>query len=487
MSKKYTLEDFKKIVNNLVGNEYSVLSKEYINNKTKVEIIHNSCGNKYFVTPNKFILGRRCPKCSHPSFLKTQKEYEDEVKNLVGNEYTILSEYKGTQQPIIIRHNICGHEYKTPAISILRGRRCPKCSHPSRLKEQDTLFKEIKNTDSNYTLISKYVGRKVKITLRHELCGNEFQTYSWNFLKGGVRCPECKNFSSSKFEKEVQSFIKSTYNGKVKNNVRIGNGHGKEIDIYIPEKQIGIECDGLYWHSVQKNKSKFNLLEKTKFFNDLGIRIVHIFEDEWQEKQEIVKDKLKSILNLDKNKIYARKCVPVILESSEANLFLNKFHIQGCGSSTYKVGLKYNEKLVAVMTFIKSRKGITSHKEESIELFRFATDGHVVGGFSKLLKFAINTFKFSSIITFADIRWSSLEDNVYIKNGFKLNHLSEPGYWYFKTNKRVHRSAFMKYKLKEKFPELYNENLTEKQIMEKAGYKYIYDCGNMVFTFTGNN
>ena len=83
---------------------------------------------------------------------------------------------------------------------------------------------------------------------------------------------------------------------------------GKEIDIYIPEIKLGIEFNGLYWHSEEGGKDSKYHLNKTELCESNGIKLIHIFEDEWLYKKNIVKSRLKNILGLTENKIYARKC-----------------------------------------------------------------------------------------------------------------------------------------------------------------------------------
>ena len=51
--------------------------------------------------------------------------------------------------------------------------------------------------------------------------------------------------SRSMLEEEVLEFIKSIYHGIIKLNDRTVL-NPKELDIYIPDKQLAIEVDGLY-------------------------------------------------------------------------------------------------------------------------------------------------------------------------------------------------------------------------------------------------
>ena len=109
-------------------------------------------------------------------------------------------------------------------------------------------------------------------------------------------------------------------------------------------------------------------------------------------------------------------------------------------------------------------------------------------GFSKFIKYIFKNYnEISTLYTFADLRWSDKTNNVYTKAGFSLKYCTAPDYFYIKEKNRFHRSTFMKFKLKKKFPEFYSDNLTEKEIMKKAGYKIIYDCGNALFILNRKN
>jgi len=138
------------------------------------------------------------------------------------------------------------------------------------------------------------------------------------------------------------------------------------------------------------------------------------------------------------------------------------------------------------MTFIPPRIALGHHKTSGkIELLRYATKYNIIGGFSKLLKYFINNYKnqYSEIITYADLKWSDYKNNVYEKNGFTCDHISAPGYSYYDqhTFKQYSRYSFRKQALKTKFPAIYDEKLTEFQIMDKTKYLRIWDCGNAVY------
>jgi hypothetical protein len=174
---------------------------------------------------------------------------------------------------------------------------------------------------------------------------------------------------------------------------------------------------GDYWHSEKYKPSEYHL-NKTLECEKIGYKLIHIFEYEWLNKQDIIKNKLNFYLNSYKECIYARKCMVKEISVSDKNKFLNKYHIQGEDKSKIKLGLFYQDELVAVMTFGKPR----FNKNYEYELIRYATSKHVIGGAGKLLKYFERNYKPKSIITYADRRFS--QGNMYSKLGFTLDHIS---------------------------------------------------------------
>ena len=211
--------------------------------------------------------------------------------------------------------------------------------------------------------------------------------------------------------------------------------NGTELDIYLPQYHIAIEYNGLYWHSEKNGKNKYYHLDKTKKCLERNIRLIHIFSDEWLRKKEIVKNRLLNLLNKNNIKIYARKCQIINLTKEEKKDFLNNHHLQGNDKSTIMIGLRYENKNVAVMTFGKLRSSLGNKKKESktFELYRFSSL-NVVGGFTKLLQYFINTYSPEKIITYADRNWSPLPDYCFYTSikGFKFISETKPNYYYTK-------------------------------------------------------
>ena len=259
----------------------------------------------------------------------------------------------------------------------------------------------------------------------------------------------------------------------------------QELDIYIPSKNIAIEFDGLLYHSSgYSSLSQCNSLEeyptyhleKTQACIEKGIQLFHIFENEWRDKKEIWQSVLLNAIGKSE-RVYARKCIIKEVPFKEAKEFLEKNHLQGTCSSKVNIGLYSGNTLVSLMTFGRPR----FNKLYDYELLRFCNNLNtsVVGGASKLLSYFIKTYNPKSILSYANLRWST--GNLYEQLGFTLISQSSPNYFYFNEDFILHsRIEFQKHKLKDKL-ENYNPDLTESENMYNNGYRKIYDCGNLVY------
>lgn len=277
-------------------------------------------------------------------------------------------------------------------------------------------------------------------------------------------CTICNPISElvSSMEKELCNFIESIYDGKVIQNYR----DEIEIDIYLPELKIGFEFNGVYWHS-EEFKGKWYHLDKTKKFQSKGINIIHIWEDDWTYKRDILKSQIRNWLGLTDDKIFARKCqVKEILDNKISNNFLNENHIQGVDKSFIRIGLFYNNRLVSIMTF-DYFEGRNKMEPGGWNLSRFCNSLNttVIGGASKLLKYFINIKNPKRIISYADSSWSN--GVLYDKLGFSVVGNSDPDYKYVVGNKRVHKSRYRKS----------NTGISESQL----NLNKIWDCGKIKF------
>ena len=131
----------------------------------------------------------------------------------------------------------------------------------------------------------------------------------------------------------------------------------KELDIYIPSKNIAIEFNGLYWHSDSVLKDKNYHYNKWKASHDQGIQLITVWEDDWRDKRDIVVRMLKHKLGVSEDEVvYARKCQVVVLPKQTAWKFLDDNHIQGHTFSSVYLGLTVGSELVAVMALTLNNK-----------------------------------------------------------------------------------------------------------------------------------
>lgn len=199
---KLNHQEFVKIIYDLVGNEYQVLSK-YINSETRIQLKHNICNYEYKVSPLHFIHNNsRCPKCAR--VMKSNTEiFKRQIFEIVNDEYSVLEEYKGNKRKILMKHNVCGYEWKVKPNNFLGGTRCPEC-FGGVIKLPEQFNKEFLDLAGNeYTLLDNYINTKTKLKVKHNLCNNEYLVAPCDFLSGR-RCPIC---SESKGEQKIRHWM----------------------------------------------------------------------------------------------------------------------------------------------------------------------------------------------------------------------------------------------------------------------------------------
>lgn len=253
--------------------------------------------------------------------------------------------------------------------------------------------------------------------------------------------------------------------------------NGKEIDIVVEDKKLGIEFDGLRYHSIiSGGKDKYYHLDKTELAEFKGYQLLHIFENEWDDiaKRTIWKSIIKSKLGLSDRRIFARKCILKSITPKDSREFFEKNHLSGFIGASIHLGLFYNDELVSAISYGKSRFA----KNEN-EIYRFASllDCQVIGALGKLL----SKLPKENLVSYADRRISGL-DSAYGK--FFANRKSLPPTWWgtkVKLGELRHRLNFTKAKVKEMIGDLYDDTKTVQSNMFNNDIDIIYDCGNWKF------
>ena len=433
--------------------------------------------------------GQGCPKCGilKHSFKNTKNTNQFIIEaNLLHNNMYDYSKtvYNHSKEKVII---ICPEhgEFEQRADMHLKGQGCLKCKlNIQTLSLEQFINKAIKIHGIKYDYSKvEYINSHEKVII---ICPEhgEFEQISNNHLNGSG-CPKCINIIS-KSEQEIYDFIKELGIDNIKQSDRtILNG--KELDIYLPDYNLAIEFNGLYWHDEYSKPDNYHLL-KTDECLSKNIQLIHIFEDEWLNKKDIVKSRIKNLVHKIKRdrRIYARKCFIKEIDSSIARSFTERNHLQGFVGAKVHLGLFFvlnnKEYLVSYMSFSNLRKNLGQKEtnDKYYELLRFCNviDYRVIGGASKLLKYFENKYLPEKIISYADRRWSN--GNLYNQLGFTQTHKSKPNYYYVEGIKRHNRFGYRKDILISKYnckPEM-----TEKEFCRDVlGLNRIYDAGNLVY------
>lgn len=295
--------------------------------------------------------------------------------------------------------------------------------------------------------------------------------YKWT-ARHGLR----KIYRSS-FEDEIVQFLEQNGVTNITRNTRRLIPEGKEIDIFLPDYNLAIEYNGVYWHNDRLEKiHRLYHYNKVLECRKKSIDLLTIFSHHWETKKDIIKKHLLYRLKKSQCKIFARNTIAKKISHSESKEFLNANHIQGSTIASFNYGLYDNDVLVAVMTFSESKSRKLNSKDVEVntyELVRYATSQTVVGGASKLLNAFLKEHSPKTIVSYSDNMYSS--GALYKTLGFNLES-ETVSYFYVDPSSlaHIHRYTLNKKKLVAKGADPLK---TERQITDELGYLRVPDCG----------
>lgn len=342
---------------------------------------------------------------------------------------------------------------------------CPFCSGREPIvgeTDLQTTDPEIYNEQVDKTIVVSR-GSSAELTWRC-IEGHEWSASVYQRTAHRSGCPSC--FSTafrSKAEVELSEWVESL-GLEVQTNTR-NILKGIELDLYIPEKALAVEYNGLYWHS-EWNHDKWYHHNKWKKCKEAGIQLIQIWEDQWIDRKSMVKDKLQSML-LGRASVGARTTYSCNLSYAEASDFLDETHLQGRSSGSSYLGLrdKKSDQILAVSVFKRTK--------ETIYLERYASRVSIVGGLDKMMT-ANGPGRYT---TFADHCISN--GNLYEKTGWEVEQVLDPDYRYVRSGVKIREHKF-NYRLK-RFrtdPTLeYVDGYSESQLAELNNIYRIWDAG----------
>ena len=484
----------------------TLITATYINNRQPLEFTCSKCGRHHFISYHAYAAGTNknllCSKCcwdSHPEINEIAEIFESHGAKL------LTTKYKNAHSKLKFLCSHCGNEWEISWDAYRRG------INPDLLCQ------------------NCYKGYKVMRGAENFSCNKEsarrdFVNKYWRYFY----IPEFFNVSDVTGNYNMHHIIPYSVDERYRNSITNGyplriEEHMKKSRFYhkTPEgRNIGtwtlsaklpyhdyvgfkfLDFNSVVIADVVFNKTSMQQNElylKKQQLNENGIFYIPFFLTELftKEKREIAYSMIRNRLNkwfpdvyrytgIALNRFFARKLKIALVDSSEAKRFFEGSHIQGFVGAKVFIGLFDKEKLVSCMAFSTPRSVGANYPQW--ELVRYATliNTQVVGGASKLFKYFVDTYKPDSIVSFCDLRFSSLnpEETVYHKLGFKFEGRTRPNYRYrdpvyYQT---FSRQSFQKSKLSKKLAE-YRDDLSESELMSLNGYIKQYDCGNFKFVW----
>ncbi|WP_148552154.1 hypothetical protein [Paraclostridium bifermentans] len=270
-SKKLPLEEMLKRLRDNLGYEYKYIGG-YDTTDSKITLLHTKCGREYKVRAADAIQGIGCAKCSN----KLPLGYEDiiqRVRDMHGDEYTILSDSIDTKGNIEVIHNTCGHVWSPLVNNFIYGTRCPMCFGNIK-KTTEEIKEEIYNlVKDEYEVLSEYHGGSTNITIKHSTCGYIWDITPASFIRQGTRCPRCSLNSKGEqriFEHLISKNINFVWQDRSQTECRNNKILPFDFGIYDSKNNLKfmIEFQGIQHYEVIEHFGGVNGFENRKL-NDL--------------------------------------------------------------------------------------------------------------------------------------------------------------------------------------------------------------------------
>lgn len=366
------------------------------------------------------------------------------------------------------------------------GHGCPACARvttSNARREGDEYFLEKAKALGDNKYEYRRVVRSGRTTRIEIICPDHgpFMQIAGDHYRGNG-CPACVALANPKANIEIAQFMSDLGFDVLRDHRCLGDR--RSIDVLVPEIGLGIEHNGLIWHSEKfKPNAKMHLLEKKKSAEDRGIRCIHIFEDEWRYRNAQCKQLLAYAAG-KAEKINARDCDFEVIQSpsQEAGDFLESNHIQGAAKCKLYAVLRHRGAIVMAASFGQLRSNRKNSNANKWELSRMASSCVVRGGASKIMKNLLAQRQdIRDITTYYDHRLFS-GGNVYEAMGFAKTHTYGPDYMYVVRDRREHKSLYQKALIAKKF-DVDMTGKTEHEAMIALGYFRIWDCGKTRYEF----
>jgi len=297
----------------------------------------------------------------------------------------------------------------------------------------------------------------------------------------GQGCPKC-GANSSKWEQEIGDWLTSLGVQVEYHTRNLLKNSKKEIDLYLPDYRIGIECNGLVWHSTFARDSNVRMLhyKKRELAEQSGIRLIQFWDCEWRDKKDICKDILLFAINKIPYRYYARSCTVKEVPIDLAQAFLEENHIQGQVRCNFRVGLFYGDTLLGLQCYQAPTKA-KLHWVLARTSFKKGTQ--VIGGISRMLLYFVKCCNPNKIIDYTDLRL--FDAHGHYAMGFAKKGISPPCLYYTTGRQLFVRGRFWSKKWRTSHN--WDSSITIKENMRKLKYAQVWDAGKLINIWTPQN
>jgi predicted nucleic-acid-binding Zn-ribbon protein len=245
MPKRLTQKQFIERSIELNGDKLGYDRVNYVNAHTEVWLYCKKC-KKYFKQKPMYHLnrGHGCPHCAG-NMKSNKEEFIKKSIKIHGDKFDFSKVvYVNSKTHVILICKTCGREFKvTPDSHINRKSGCPWCNN-SFYKTTEEYVAQAKEIHGGRVLYDGvvYVNSKTPIYPSCPIHG-VFKCDPHHHLSDGCGCPYC---NISKLEKFTENFLKE-HDVKYEVFKRfdwLRNKKPLNLDFYLPEYNIGIECQG---------------------------------------------------------------------------------------------------------------------------------------------------------------------------------------------------------------------------------------------------
>ena len=191
-SRRITTQDFIEKLSS-INNNVEVLGT-YKKSNIGIQTKCKRCGYEWFPTPSHLLQGESCPRC-FGHLKKTLEEFKDDLKKRNPTLTVLADNYTNSSTHILVKCNICGHEWESRPNNLFTGYGCPICARKknaekSRLTHEKFLERMKQKGNSNVLVLEEYKSAKTKLRCKCKVCGFEWMATP-NTLLQGHGCINC--------------------------------------------------------------------------------------------------------------------------------------------------------------------------------------------------------------------------------------------------------------------------------------------------------